>query len=92
MSQIADRRRDIVELHRQLVTQFAVAAQWVSDPICQPWTKIYSTYSDKDRIMLTIESIPAWKTRRKILGMSAILLPFVEGFQSELTRRQRLPD
>jgi len=26
----------------------------------------------------TVESIPAWKTRRKILGMSAILLPFTE--------------
>lgn len=28
--------------------------------------------------MRTVESIPAWKTRRKILGMSAILLPFTE--------------
>ena len=51
--------------------------------------------------MKTIESIPAWKTRRKILGMSAILLPFVdkaanpardncqidwEGFRGHVTR------
>ncbi len=28
--------------------------------------------------MRTVESIPAWKTRRRILGMSAILLPFTE--------------
>lgn len=43
--------------------------------------------------MKTVESIPAWKTRRKILGMSAILLPFDEsgaidwsGFRGHIER------
>ncbi len=35
--------------------------------------------------MRTIESIPAWKTRRKILGMSAILLPFEESGATDWT-------
>ncbi len=32
--------------------------------------------------MKSIESVPAWKPRRKILGMSAILLPFLAGDSS----------
>lgn len=33
--------------------------------------------------MTTFESIPAWKPRRKILGMSAILLPFTQSGEIE---------
>lgn len=49
--------------------------------------------TNSDHEITHLEQVPAWKTRRKILGMSAILLPFQQdgtvdwtGFRNHVTR------